>query len=78
MQSVCTEVLFVLDSKNTHAKKVFPIQISVFLQQQLSHTGRSMRQIVGYAGMGYVMHYLTPTSAYGLAYLFRIFNYDPV
>ena len=48
VQSVCTEVLFVLDSKKTQVKNVFPIQISVFLHQQLSHTGRSMRQIVGY------------------------------
>ena len=30
VQSVCTEVLFVLDSKKTQVKKVFPIQISVF------------------------------------------------
>ena len=30
VQSVCTEVLFVLDSKKTQAKNVFPIQISVF------------------------------------------------
>ena len=49
VQSVCTEVLFVLDSKKTRVENVFPIQISVFLPQQLiSHTGRSMRQIVRY------------------------------
>ena len=30
VQSVCTEVLFVLDSKKTKVKNVFPIQISVF------------------------------------------------
>ena len=30
MQSVCTEVLFVLDSKKTQVKNVFPIQISIF------------------------------------------------
>ena len=29
-QSVCTEVLFVLDLKKTQVKNVFPIQISVF------------------------------------------------
>ena len=48
VQSVCTEVLFVLDSKNTQVENVFPIEISVFLLQQLSDTGRSMRQIVAY------------------------------
>ena len=30
VQSVCTEVLFVLDSKKTQVEKVFPIEISVF------------------------------------------------
>ena len=30
VQSVCTEVLFVLDSKKTQVKNVFLIQISVF------------------------------------------------
>ena len=30
VQSVCIEVLFVLDSKKTQVKNVFPIQISVF------------------------------------------------
>ena len=30
VQSVCTEVLFVLDSKKTQVKNVFPIRISVF------------------------------------------------
>ena len=30
VQSVCTEVLFVFDSKKTQVKNVFPIQISVF------------------------------------------------
>ena len=30
VQSVYTEVLFVLDSKKTQVKNVFPIQISVF------------------------------------------------
>ena len=30
VQSVCTEVLFVLDSKKRQVKNVFPIQISVF------------------------------------------------
>ena len=30
VQSVCTKVLFVLDSKKTQVKNVFPIQISVF------------------------------------------------
>ena len=30
VQSVCTEVLFVLDSKKTQVENVFPIQISVF------------------------------------------------
>ena len=30
VQSVCTEVLFVLDSMKTQVKNVFPIQISVF------------------------------------------------
>ena len=30
VQSVCTEVLFVLDSKKTQVKNVFRIQISVF------------------------------------------------
>ena len=30
VKSVCTEVLFVLDSKKTQVKNVFPIQISVF------------------------------------------------
>ena len=29
-QSVCTEVLFVLDSKKTQVENVFPIEISVF------------------------------------------------
>ena len=45
VQSVCKEVLFVLDSK---LKMYFPFKSVYFLQQQLSHTGRSMRQIVGY------------------------------
>ena len=48
VQSVCTEVLFVLDSKKTQVKNEFPIQISVFSAEAASHTGRSMRQIVGY------------------------------
>ena len=30
MQSVCTDVLFVLDSKKTQVENVFPIEISVF------------------------------------------------
>ena len=30
VQSVCTEVLFVLDSKKTQVENLFPIQISVF------------------------------------------------
>ena len=30
VQSVCTEVLFVLDSKKTQVENVFPIQISIF------------------------------------------------
>ena len=30
VQSVCTDVLFVLDSKKTQVKNVFPIQFSVF------------------------------------------------
>ena len=30
VQSVCTGVLFVLDSKKTQVKNVFPIRISVF------------------------------------------------
>ena len=30
VQSVCTEVLFVLDTKKIQVKNVFPIQISVF------------------------------------------------
>ena len=30
LQSVCTEVLFVLNSKKTQVKNVFPIEISVF------------------------------------------------
>ena len=30
VQSVCTEVLFVLDSKKAQVENVFPIQISVF------------------------------------------------
>ena len=30
LQSVCTEVLFVLDSKKTEVENVFPIEISVF------------------------------------------------
>ena len=30
VQSVCTEVLFVLDSRQTQVENVFPIQISVF------------------------------------------------
>ena len=30
VQSVCTEVLFVLDSKTTQVENVFPIEISVF------------------------------------------------
>ena len=30
VQSVCTEVLFVLDSKKSQVEKVFPIEISVF------------------------------------------------
>ena len=30
VQSVCTEVQFVLDSKKTQVKNVFPSQISVF------------------------------------------------
>ena len=30
VQSVCTEVLFVLDSKNTQVKNVILIQISIF------------------------------------------------
>ena len=30
VQSVCTEVLFVLESKKTQVKNVFPVQISVF------------------------------------------------
>ena len=47
VQSVCTVVLFILDSKKTQVKNVFSIQSSVPLQQQqLSHTSRSMRQIV--------------------------------
>ena len=52
VQSVCTEVLFVLDSKKTQVKNVliFPFKSVYFLQQQLSHTGRSMRQIVCYGG----------------------------
>ena len=29
-QSVCTEVLFALDSKKTQVENVFPIEISVF------------------------------------------------
>ena len=52
VQSVCTEVLFVLDSKKTQVKNVFPFKSVYFLQQQLSHTGRSMRQIVGYGCPG--------------------------
>ena len=47
VQSVCTEVLFVLDWKKTQVK-YFPFKSVYFLQQQLSHTGRSMRQIVAY------------------------------
>ena len=43
VQSVCTEVLFVLDSKKTQVENVFPIEIVYFLQQQLSNTGRPMR-----------------------------------
>ena len=31
-----------------------------------------------YPGMGYVMHFFTPTPAYGPAYLVRIFHNDPV
>ena len=30
VQSVCTEVLFVLDSKKTQVENVFPMEISVF------------------------------------------------
>ena len=30
VQSVCTEVLFVLDSKKTQVENVFPIEVSVF------------------------------------------------
>ena len=30
VQSVCTEVLFVLDSKKTQVENVFPVEISVF------------------------------------------------
>ena len=30
VQSVCTDVLFVLDSKKTQLKNVFPIEISIF------------------------------------------------
>ena len=30
VQSVCTEVLFVLDSKKTQVENVFPIEISIF------------------------------------------------
>ena len=30
LQSVCTEVLFVLNSKKTQVENVFPIEISVF------------------------------------------------
>ena len=30
VQSVCTEVLFVLDSKKTQVENVFPIEISLF------------------------------------------------
>ena len=30
VQSVCTEVLFVLDSKKTQVENAFPIEISVF------------------------------------------------
>ena len=30
VQSVCTEVLFVLDSKKTQIENVFPIEINVF------------------------------------------------
>ena len=30
VQSVCTEILFVLDSKKTQVENVFPIEISVF------------------------------------------------
>ena len=48
VQSVCTEVLFVLDSKKIHVEKYFPLKSVYFLQQQLSDTGRPMRQIVGY------------------------------
>ena len=30
VQSVCTEVLFVLDSKKTQVENVFPIETSIF------------------------------------------------
>ena len=46
-QSVCTEILFVLDSKYTQVENVFPIEISVFSAAAVIG-GRSMRQIVGY------------------------------
>ena len=36
VQSVCTEVLFVLDSKKTQVENIFPIEIVYFLQQPLS------------------------------------------
>ena len=38
VQSVCTEVLFVLDSKKTQVENVFPIEISVF----------SAAEVIGY------------------------------
>ena len=68
VQSVCTEVLFVLDWKKTQVKNVFPIQISVFSAAQLSHTGRSMRQIVAYESL------ILTTSNLGLLSIhFRLF-----
>ena len=62
VQSVCTEVLFVLDSKKIQVENVFPIESSVFLQQQLSDTGRPMRQIVGYAHTLHVGNHVRPES----------------
>ena len=47
VQSVCTEVLFALDSKKTQFENVFPIEICVFSAAAVIGY-RPMRQIVGY------------------------------
>ena len=54
VQSVCTEVLFVLFRRKHKLKTYFPSKSVYFLQQQLSDAGRPMRQIVGYVQARYM------------------------